>query len=79
MSIELHLMGFEFLNDLVDTFAQVLGLEVSSGLGTLVLLASIIISVYSFVVCKVDVIFITSWSWLFLLLLLTFEFVLIIR
>lgn len=72
-------MGFEFLNDLVDTFAQVLGLEMSSGLGALVLLASIIISVYSFVVCKVDVVFITGRSWLFLLLLLTFEFVLIVR
>ena len=76
LSIELHLVRLEFLNNLVDSFAEVFRLEVSSCLRALVLLASIIISVYSFVVCKVDVLIITSRSSLLFLLLI--EFVLII-
>jgi hypothetical protein len=76
LSIELHLVRLEFLNNLVDSFAEVFWLEVSSRLRALVLLASIIISVYSFVVCKVDVLIITSRSSLLFLLLI--EFVLII-
>jgi len=69
-------VGFQFLHYLVDSLAEVFGLEVSSRLRALVLLASIIISVYSFVVCKVDVLIITYRSCLFFLLLI--EFVLII-
>ena len=69
-------MGFQFLHYLIDSLAEVFGLEVSSRLRALVLLASIIISINSFVVCKVDVFIIACRSCLLTLLLI--EFVLII-
>ena len=45
----------QLLHYLVDSFAEVLGLEVSSGGRALILLPSIILSVDAFIVSEVDV------------------------
>lgn len=70
LAIKLHLVGFQFLDNFVNSLTEVPGFKMCPCFGTLVLLASIIISVYSLVISQIDVFILALRLWLLLELIL---------
>ena len=56
--VKIHFIRFSLLNDFVDALAQICWLKMGTSLWALILLASIIVRIDSFVVCKVNILFV---------------------
>lgn len=57
--VKIHFIRFSLFNDFVDALTQICWLKMCSSLWTLIFLASIIVRINSFVVCKVNILFVS--------------------
>lgn len=71
LSIKFNFKWFPFFDYFVNPFAKIFWFKMSSGLWTLILLACILVCIYSFIIIEVNIFFII------LLLLLLLQFILI--